>query len=147
MTKYIALLSLILYISIANGFGRQEGIIIKQEAKQEEEVFIVVEEMPEFSGGNEAMVKCIKGNLKYPDNAKENGIQGKVYVSYVVNNEGKVNDVNVIRGITGVSELEKEVVRVVNAFPIHKPGKQNGRALSVQMVLPINFVLKNNNSK
>ena len=103
--------------------------------------------MPEFVGGETARMKFIKDSLKYPDNSKKKGIQGKVYVSYVVCNEGKVNDVKVVRGVTGGSELEKEAVRVVKAFPIHKPGRQNGRPVSVQMVLPINFVLNNNNSK
>jgi TonB family protein len=147
MTKYLASLTFVFYISITCGFGQQVGITINQEAKQEEPVFTSVEEMPEFIGGETARMKFIKDSLKYPDNAKQKGIQGKVYVSYVVNNEGKVDEVKVIRGITGGSELEKEAVRVVKSFPIHKPGKQNGRAVSVQMVLPINFVLKNKNSK
>ncbi len=147
MAKYLASLTLVFYLSITSGFGQQVGITINQEVKQEVPVFTSVEEMPEFVGGETARMKFIKDSLKYPDNSKKKGIQGKVYVSYVVCNEGKVNDVKVVRGVTGGSELEKEAVRVVKAFPIHKPGRQNGRPVSVQMVLPINFVLNNNNSK
>ena len=96
--------------------------------------------MPEFPGGEEALRKYIAQSVKYPVIAQENGIQGRVYVSFVVNTKGKVTDVKIARGVD--PNLDKEAIRVVNAMPAWKPGKQRGKAVKVSYTVPINFVLQ-----
>jgi len=109
--------------------------------QEEEEVinFYVIEEKPGFPGGEEAMIKWISANVKYPEIAKENGITGKVFVQFVINKEGKVTDVQVIRGVDPY--LDKEAVRVVSDMPAWTPGKQRGKTVKVSFQLPINFKL------
>lgn len=104
------------------------------------EAFVFVEEMPQFPGGQDALFKFIAQNLKYPKDAVEMDIQGKVYVRFIVEADGRVTNVNVVRGIH--SSLDNEAVRVVNSMPEWKPGKQNGKDVRVQFTLPINFSLK-----
>jgi protein TonB len=106
---------------------------------QEPEVFTVVEQMPEFPGGNDALMKFIRDNLKYPEIAKENGVQGKVICGFVVSKEGEVYDVRVLRGIG--SGCDQEAVRVIKMMPQWTPGKQNGRPVNVKFNLPISFKL------
>lgn len=107
-----------------------------------EEVFTVVEQMPEFPGGMAEMYKFINKNMQYPQIEKENGISGTVYVTFVVDKAGNINDVKTLRGVAGGPNLEKEALRVVKMMPAWKSGKQNGREVSVQFNLPIKFVLK-----
>ena len=106
----------------------------------EAEVFVVVEDMPSFPGGN--VQKWISKNVKYPVLAMENGIQGKVYIQFVIENDGSITDVKVVRGVD--ASLDKEAVRVVKAMPKWKPGKQRGKPVRVSYTLPINFQLSNN---
>lgn len=105
----------------------------------ESEVFVVVENMPSFPGGN--VQKWISKNVKYPVLAMENGIQGKVFVQFVIERDGSITDVKVVRGVD--SSLDKEAVRVVKAMPKWTPGKQRGKAVRVSFTLPINFQLSN----
>ncbi|MCC6690707.1 MAG: energy transducer TonB [Bacteroidia bacterium] len=107
-----------------------------------DEVFTVVEQMPEFQGGPAEMYKFISKNIQYPQIEKENGIQGTVYVTFVVDKSGNIKDVKSLRGVAGGPNLEKEAIRVVKMMPPWKSGKQNGREVSVQFNLPIKFVLK-----
>jgi len=100
----------------------------------------IVEIMPEFPGGEMALRKFIATSVKYPIEAQENGIQGKVYITFVVNKEGKVTDAKVVRGVD--PSLDKEALRVVNNLPIWKPGKQDGNKVNVNYTVPISFVLK-----
>ena len=102
-------------------------------------VQLVVEQMPDFPGGRGELLKFIGQNVKYPEIAKENGIQGKVFVQFVVNTKGKITNVVVIRGID--PSCDKEAIRVVKMMPDWIPGKQNGLPVRVQFVVPINFVL------
>lgn len=104
------------------------------------EVFVVVEDMPSFPGGN--VQKWIAKNVKYPVLAMENGIQGKVYIQFVIERDGSITDVKVLRGVD--ASLDKEAVRVVKAMPKWKPGKQRGKPVRVSYTLPINFQLSNN---
>ncbi len=104
------------------------------------EVFVVVEDMPMFPGGN--VQKWIAKNVKYPVLAMENGIQGKVYIQFVIERDGSITDVKVLRGVD--ASLDKEAVRVVKAMPKWKPGKQRGKPVRVSYTLPINFQLSNN---
>ena len=117
--------------------------IIETEAEEEEEeaqVFFIVEEMPEFPGGELALRKYIANSIKYPVIAQENGIQGKVYVTFVVDRDGSVSNAHVARGID--PSLDKEALRVVNSLPKWKPGKQRGKPVRVSYTVPINFVLQ-----
>jgi len=109
--------------------------------KEEEEVinFYVIEEKPMFPGGEEAMMKWIGSEVKYPEIAKENGITGKVFVQFCINKDGKVVDVQILRGVDPY--LDKEAVRVVSNMPSWTPGKQRGKAVKVSFQLPINFKL------
>lgn len=114
---------------------------VSSEGSQNEEIFTIVEQMPQFPGGAEEMYKFINNNILYPDVEKANGIEGTVYVSFVVNKTGKINDVKVMRGVPGGANLEKEALRVVNLMPDWSPGKQNGKEVLVQFYLPMKFVL------
>ncbi len=102
-------------------------------------IFTVVEEMPSFQGGDEARIKFLQENIKYPQMAKESGIQGTVYVTFVINEKGKVADVKVLRGIGG--GCDEEAIRVVNLMPPWNAGKQSGKAVRVQFNMPIKFTL------
>lgn len=110
----------------------------ESETAAHEEEFVVVEEMPQFPGGNEAMQKYIAENLKYPKTAIK-GEQGRVIVSFVVNKRGKVGDVKLIRSVS--PELDAEVVRVIQDMPDWIPGKQRGKAVNVRYTIPIVFKL------
>ncbi len=105
----------------------------------ETEIFMVVEDMPSFPGGN--VQKWIAKNVKYPVLAMENGIQGKVFIQFVIEKDGSITDVKVVRGVD--SSLDKEAVRVVSSMPKWKPGKQRGKPVRVSYTLPINFQLSN----
>lgn len=115
-------------------------LAMDEEEAEDAPVFFIVEEMPEFPGGEEALRKFIATSVKYPVIAQENGIQGRVYVSFVVNTKGKVTDVKIARGVD--PNLDKEAIRVVNSMPPWKPGKQRGKAVKVSYTVPINFVLQ-----
>ena len=112
----------------------------QEEEVVEEEVFTIVENMPEFPGGVAKMMEFLGKNTKFPPAAKANGISGKVYVNFVVGKNGKIRDAKIIRGVHDL--LDKEALRVVNAMPNWKPGKQRGKAVTVSFNLPINFILR-----
>ncbi len=104
------------------------------------EIFFVVEEMPEFPGGDLELRKYIGKNVDYPEIAQKNGIQGKVYVTFVVTKNGTIANCKIARGVD--PSLNKEALRVVNSLPQWKPGKQRGQAVNVSYTVPINFVLQ-----
>lgn len=118
-----------------------------EEEISEASIFIVVEEMPIFrpeicktpKEGNEELMKYIANFIRYPVAAAESGVEGKVFVSFVVSPQGKVSNVVVIRGVH--PELDKEAIRVVENLPMFSPGKQRGKPVRVQFSVPINFVL------
>ena len=107
---------------------------------EETKVFDVVEEMPQFPGGNSALMEYLGKNIKYPVVAEENGIQGRVVCTFVVERDGSITDVKVVRGVD--SSLDKEAVRVVKSMPRWIPGKQNGSAVRVKYTLPVTFKLQ-----
>ena len=111
------------------------------EEEEEEVIFVVVESMPEFPGGQQAMMRYIAENIKYPVIAQENGIQGRVICQFVVEKDGKVSDIQVVRS-SGEASLDKEAVRVINSMPKWKPGKQRGKPVRVKYTLPVNFRLQ-----
>lgn len=102
-------------------------------------IFTVVEEMPTFPGGDESRVKFLTENIKYPQMAKESGIQGTVFVTFVIDEKGRVADVKVLRGIGG--GCDEEAIRVVKMMPPWNAGKQSGKPVRVQFNMPIKFTL------
>lgn len=116
--------------------------VIQEETKDEEDedyVFQVVEENPEFPGGDQARSKWLSENIKYPPIASENGISGRVYVTFVVNTDGKIVNAKVARGVD--PSLDQEALRVINLMPKWKPGMQRGKPVRVSYTVPINFTL------
>lgn len=103
------------------------------------QILDIAEVMPAFDGGLEEMYKFIKKKIRYPNASRRMGIEGTVYVSFVVNSEGKVVDVKTIRGIS--ADCDKEAERVISMLPSWSPGMQNHRAVSVRMTVPIKFQL------
>ncbi len=113
----------------------------EEEEVEEEEIFVIVEDMPGFGGGDSNKFReYIAKNLKYPDIAAENGIQGRVFVAFVVEPDGRVSNVRVVRGVDPA--LDKEAVRVVQSSPKWKPGMQRGKPVRVSFTFPIIFVLQ-----
>ncbi len=112
----------------------------EEESEEEKTIFMVVESMPEFPGGEPALYKYLAENIKYPQMAKESGIQGRVFVTFVVERDGSVTDVRVLRGIGG--GCDEEAIRVVKGMPKWSPGKQRGKAVRVQYNLPVKFTLQ-----
>lgn len=104
------------------------------------EIFTVVEEQPNYPGGEEARIRFLQESIKYPEEAKELGIQGKVFVTFVVEVDGSITDVRVLRGIGG--GCDEEAIRVVRSMPKWVPGKQRGVPVRVQFNLPIKFTLQ-----
>ncbi len=100
----------------------------------------VVEVMPEFPGGDIALMKYLSANLRYPEQAKTNNVQGRVYVNFIISSRGKVLYPYIVRGIG--SGCDQEAIRVIKNMPVWKPGKQNGKAVPVRYNVPVKFALK-----
>ena len=98
-----------------------------------------VEQMPEFPGGQTELIKYLQKNLRYPAAARENGIEGKVVLQFVVDETGNISDIQTVRDIGG--GCAEEAIRVVKSMPPWKPGKQNGNAVKVYFKLPVTFKL------
>ncbi len=118
----------------------EEYIPIDDDDEEEEtQIFTVVESMPGFPGGDAARMKYLGTNIKYPTLARESGIQGRVFVTFVVETDGRVTDVKILRGIGG--GCDEEAVRVIKNMPKWNPGKQRGKSVRVQFNMPILFKL------
>jgi protein TonB len=116
---------------------------VQEEVKEEEaptEVFVVVEEMPTFPGGDKAMMDFIYANIQYPEIAKENNIQGRVILRFCVTYKGGVDQVTVLKSVDPA--LDNEAIRVIKSLPAWKPGKQGGKPVNVWYSVPIAFQLK-----
>ncbi len=108
--------------------------------EEQEQAFISVQQMPEFPGGGEAaLIAYIQKNTKYPPIARDNNIEGTVYINFVVEKDGSVTNVSVVRGIGG--GCDEEAMRVIKSLPKFTPGKQNGRTVRVQYNVPVRFKL------
>ena len=138
-------------VGFANVIGNDENgevlkakeVIATEPVKPKEEenkVFDVVEQMPSYPGGNGALMQYLSKNIKYPVVAEENGIQGRVICTFVVERDGSVTDVRVAKSVD--PSLDKEAVRVVSSMPKWIPGKQNGSAVRVKYTLPVTFRLQ-----
>lgn len=99
----------------------------------------VVEEMPEFPGGEAARIRFLNENIVYPRQAREVGIEGKVFVTFVVEKDGSITGIALLRGIGG--GCDEEALKAIKAMPKWKPGRQNGKEVRVQLNLPVNFIL------
>ncbi len=111
------------------------------EEEATEEIFVVVEKQPEFPGGTTALMKFLGDNIKYPVIAQENGIQGRVITNFVVERDGSISDVQVVRGQD--PSLDREAVRVIKTMPRWTPGQQRGKPVRVRFTLPVVFRLQN----
>ncbi len=125
---------------------KEEVVVEKKEEKPKEvkeEVFRSVEQMPQFPGGEAALMKYLQSHINYPPMAAENNVQGRVVVQFVVDKTGKVGEVKVVRSVD--KDLDKEAVRVCKSLPKFTPGRQNGQAVSVWYTLPVTFKLQGTN--
>jgi protein TonB len=109
-------------------------------AVEETKVFDVVEQMPSFKGGDAALMEWLSKNIKYPVIAEENGIQGRVVATFVVERDGSITDVKIVKSVD--PSLDKEAVRVLKSMPKWIPGKQNGQAVRVKYTVPVTFRLQ-----
>ena len=107
---------------------------------EETKIFTVVEQMPMYPGGDAALMGYLRDNIKYPTVAAENGVQGRVVVGFVVERDGSITDVNILRGVD--PSLDREAMRVVKSMPRWTPGKQNGSAVRVKYQVPVAFRLQ-----
>ncbi|MGM9706630.1 MAG: TonB family protein [Prevotella sp.] len=120
---------------------KAKEVIAEEKPKEEEtKVFDVVEQMPQFPGGQQALFEYLSKNIKYPVIAEENGVQGRVIVTFVVERDGSITDVKVVKSVD--PSLDKEAQRVVKAMPHWIPGKQNGSAVRVKYTVPVTFRLQ-----
>lgn len=121
---------------------KAKEVIAQPEPPKEEEqkVFDYAEQMPSFPGGQGALMSWLGSNIKYPVVAEENGVQGRVVCTFVVERDGSITDVKVVRGVD--PSLDKEAVRVLKAMPKWIPGKQNGSAVRVKYTVPVTFKLQ-----
>lgn len=110
-----------------------------EEEVESDEVFVIVEDAPSFPGGEEARMRFLQQNIRYPAIAREAGIQGTVFITFVVERDGSITNVRVLRGIGG--GCDEEAIRVVSMMPRWNPGKQRGRPVRVQFNMPIRFTL------
>lgn len=116
-------------------------VAVEEEEPEEQTIFEVVEQMPEFpNGGMAGLMQYLSKNIKYPTIAQENGTQGRVTVQFVVNRDGSIVDVKVLRGVDPY--LDKEAIRVISSMPKWKPGMQRGKAVRVKYTVPVMFRLQ-----
>lgn len=113
--------------------NREEDEIVEQE------IFLVVEEQPDFPGGDAARIRYFNENINYPVEARELNIQGTVYIGFIVEPDGSISNISLLRGIGG--GCDEEALRVVAAMPRWKPGKQRNQAVRVKFTLPVRFTL------
>ena len=113
---------------------------VVEEEVVEQEIFQIVEEMPSFPGGEGKLMEYVAKNIKYPQIARETGIQGRVFVGFVVEPDGSISNVKLLRGIGG--GCDEEAMRVIKSLPKWKPGKQRGKAVRVSYQIPVFFKLQ-----
>ncbi len=128
-------------INIITKSGSARNAPVYLESDPLEPVFVKVDEMPEFPGGEFSLRMFIAKNLKYPVKAQESGVQGEVYVSFIIDKEGKISDAKIAKGVHEL--LDQEALRVVNLLPAWKPGKHEGKYVNVYYTLPVYFGLQN----
>ena len=122
----------------------QEQVVVKEpepvKETKEEEIFVAVEQQAEFPGGQAALMKWLSNNIRYPEAAQQNDIQGRVVVKFVVEKDGSIGQATVVRGVD--KDLDREALRVVKKMPKWQPGKNNGVAVRSYFNLPVTFKLQ-----
>ena len=118
----------------------KDEVIVEEKKPEPEKVFTAVEQMPQFPGGEAALMKYLSNNINYPTMAMENNVQGRVIVQFVVTKSGKVGEVKIARSVD--RDLDREAVRVCKSLPDFIPGKMNGQAVNVWYTLPVSFKLQ-----
>jgi TonB family protein len=145
MKKIFLLFVLLLTSIVSNAQVQDSEQLIQQpkavEESPQEETFVIVEKMPEFPGGQAALMQYLNSKIKYPEECRKMGVEGKVFVKFIVDATGNIINVQVLRGVVDGKLLEKEAIRVVESMPNWKPGTQGGKAVSVYFTLPISFKL------
>ena len=119
----------------------EDANIVVEEVVEEETIYQVVEQQPEFPGGMQALMKFLRDNIQYPRISRENNSQGKAYVNFVVNTDGSIQDVEIMKSSSDV-HLDREALRVVKSRPKWNPGTQSGKPVRVRFTLPVTFRLQ-----
>ena len=127
--------------NVTDSIGHDPGPVTPEIPIEDNTIFTVVQEKPEFPGGDAALFKFIGDNLKYPAEAESNNIQGRVILKFVVNPDGSVDKIELLRSVDPL--LDTEAVRVVKTLPKFRPGKQNGVPVHVWFILPVFFKIEN----
>ena len=130
--KKIFIIALLTLTGMSNAMAQQD-------VEQEEKVYDVAEVMPLFAEGQKAMYKFITNNIQYPKIAKENGIQGRVIVSFIVKKDGSLSQVRIVKSVD--PSLDKEAIRLIKSMPIWRPGKIDGLNVNVKVLVPVDFSL------
>jgi TonB family protein len=128
-----------------NGAKFTATVVYDKNESTDDPLFTVVENMPIFPGGDKALMKFLSDNVKYPAQSVKDNVQGRVILQFIVNADGKISDITVVRGIDPL--LDAEAIRVVNAMPAWTPGTQRGKAVRVKYTLPLNFRLQGDDKK
>ncbi len=116
-----------------------EDIYIDDEPTDTNEIYMVVEDSPQFPGGLQALFDYLHDNIKYPESCRRDSIQGRVIISFVVEKDGSINSAEIVKGVH--EQLDAEALRVIDAMPKWKPGKQRGKTVRVKYAIPVNFRL------
>jgi protein TonB len=146
MKKHFLLLLLLISIQLLGQTAKNGTIKIKKvdtiETIFDSVNYADLDELPEFPGGNQALLTFLNSNIIYPDNAKNNGVSGTVYISFVINPDGKLTDAKIVRRSRDCSECDLEALRVILLMPDWIPGKQKGKPVKVKYMFPIKFNLR-----
>jgi TonB family protein len=143
--RYLIFLPLLAVITIASANTRAmkvlpEVVHIEQtQVQSQDSTYTMVDQMPEFPGGTPALMEFLSKNIKYPESAKNEHIQGRVFISFIISDEGNVKDINILKGLH--TDMDNEAVRVIRAMPKWKPGVHEGKNVNVLFNLPIHFKL------
>jgi len=138
-----ALILLVIVIAPARANAqdkREKTTQTRKDTATDDKVYEVCEQMPIFEGGDAALLKYLRENLKYPDKTKDRGVQGRLVIGFIVEKDGSLTDVKVLRPVD--IDLDAEVLRVVKGMPKWIPGRQNGKRVRVRYLLPIHICLQ-----
>jgi periplasmic protein TonB len=125
--------------------AQSDSLVVPSAPDSSVEKFAIIEELPQFPGGEKELFKFVSTNLNYPDIASQQGIEGIVYVTFTVEKDGSVGDIEILRGIGG--GCDEEALRVVSIMPAWKPGTQKGKPVSVRYNMPVRFSLSGGKKK
>jgi protein TonB len=138
---------LMLFLSQTLAFAQSDSATIVREDSHYDQIFVSVQEMPEFPGGMDSLFKYLGAAIKYPEEAKAKNLQGIVYVYFVIEKDGNISNVEVRRGVKDAPMLDAEALRAIKTFPQWKPGKQNGKNVRVAFTVPVKFFLQDKQKK